>query len=65
MTRVAVILVTLFGCVDSLRADKIVLVAGDEKTKLISPFGVDFDKEGNLYFVEMTVHRFGRIPPKK
>jgi DNA-binding beta-propeller fold protein YncE len=31
------------------------------KAKLQSPFGVEFDKAGNLYFVEMTGHRVGRI----
>ena len=43
------------------RADKIVLVAGGDKSELASPFGVDFDKADNLYFVEMTANRLGRM----
>src|SRR5262245_24992797 len=51
-------------------ADNIVLVAGggegDEevaatKAKLNSPFGVEFDKAGNLFFVEIDGHRVCRI----
>jgi DNA-binding beta-propeller fold protein YncE len=56
--------------VGNIRADNIVLVAGggdgDEggpatKAKLGSPFGVEFDKAGNLYFVEIDGHRACRI----
>ena len=52
------------------RADRIVLVAGGGdggdgspafKAKLVSPFGTDFDKAGNLYFVEMTGNRVRKI----
>ncbi len=48
---------------DPGRAGRLVLVAGGgtggdgasaEQAKLISPFGVGFDAEGTLYFVEMT-----------
>jgi hypothetical protein len=51
-------------------ADTVTLVAGggegDEgspaaKAKLNSPFGVEFDKAGNLYFVEIDGHRVCRI----
>ncbi|HZP83714.1 MAG TPA: right-handed parallel beta-helix repeat-containing protein [Chthonomonadaceae bacterium] len=31
------------------------------QAKLIEPFGVDFDKAGNTYIVEMTVHRVRRV----
>jgi len=57
----------------SSRADKIVLVAGGGtkdgdghalEVKLQGPFGVDFDKSGNLYFVEMLGHRVGRVDAK-
>jgi sugar lactone lactonase YvrE len=56
-----------------LRAERVVLVAGggtDTNTaasippgqaKLIAPFGVDFDKAGRLYLVEMTGHRVRQI----
>src|SRR5262249_33112519 len=59
-------LVTVFQA----RADNIVLVAGGgdglenvaaTKAKLFSPFGVDFDAAGNLYFVEIDGHRVCRI----
>lgn len=55
----------------ALQAAKLVLVAGGgtntgngikaTEARLNSPFGVDFDKAGNLYFVELNGHRFGRI----
>src|SRR5262245_22042714 len=66
-------LIALVGCVASLRADKVVLVAGGGtkdgnghalEAKLQGPFEVDFDKAGNLYFVEMTGHRVGRVDRK-
>lgn len=52
------------------RAEKIVLVAGGgeggdnrpaREAKLASPFGVDFDRAGNLFLVEFTGHRVRRI----
>src|SRR5262245_17809067 len=43
------------------RADKVVLVAGGPNSAVISPFGVDFDKAGHLYEVEMTANRVARI----
>jgi sugar lactone lactonase YvrE len=51
-------------------AAKIVLVAGGgtggdgsqaTQAKLDSPFGVEFDRDGNLIFVELTGHRVRRI----
>jgi sugar lactone lactonase YvrE len=54
-------------------ADKVVLVAGGDKdgngipateAKLHGPFGVDFDKTGHLYFVEMIGQRVGRVDAK-
>src|SRR6266511_5451417 len=52
------------------RADKVVLVAGGgsggdaslaKEAKLQSPFGVVFDRAGNLYLVEMTGERVRKI----
>ena len=52
------------------RADRVVLVAGGgdkgegapaAEARLNSPFGVDFDAAGNLYFVEIDGHRVCRI----
>jgi hypothetical protein len=52
---------------------KVVLVAGGgdgadgvlaTKARLQAPFGVDFDRVGNLYFVEYTGHRVRRIDAK-
>jgi len=63
-------------CLASLapaRAEKLVLVAGGgegrdggsaREAKLQSPFGVDFDRAGNLYFVEFTGHRVRKIDRK-
>jgi sugar lactone lactonase YvrE len=51
-------------------ADKLLLVAGAGtggagvpavQAKLQSPFGVDFDKTGNLYFVEYNGQRVGKV----
>jgi len=62
--------VAVVSLVASAYADKVVLVAGGGmndgdghalEVKLQGPFGVDFDKAGNLYFVEMLGHRVGRV----
>src|SRR5262249_41450476 len=55
------------------QADKLVLVAGGgngpdgspaTEAKLQGPFGVDFDKDGNMYLVEMTGHRVRKVDTK-
>jgi DNA-binding beta-propeller fold protein YncE len=55
------------------RADQLVLVAGGgtekdqvpaTKARLIAPFGVDFDKSGNMYIVELTGERVLRVDPR-
>jgi DNA-binding beta-propeller fold protein YncE len=55
------------------RADRLVLVAGGgadkdnvpaTKAKLIAPFGVEFDKRGDMYIVELTGERLLRVDPK-
>jgi DNA-binding beta-propeller fold protein YncE len=57
----------------SARADKLVLVAGGgtkagdcpaTEAKLVGPFGVDFDKAGNMYIVEMTGYRVHKVDTK-
>ena len=67
----AVALSLLVGAV--CRADKLVLVAGGDKdadnipatqAALKTPFGVAFDKAGNIYFVEYTGHRVRKIDSK-
>ena len=57
----------------NLLADRVVLVAGGgsntnttipikaTEAKLNGPFGVDFDRGGNLYLVEMTGHRVRKL----
>jgi DNA-binding beta-propeller fold protein YncE len=54
-------------------ADKLVLVAGGgtkatdcpaTEAKLVGPFGVDFDKAGNMYIVEMTGYRVLKVDAK-
>ena len=53
-------------------ADRVVLVAGGPfaeavratQARLQSPFAVDHDRAGNLYFAEFTAHRVGRIDGK-
>ena len=61
------------GAVDDPgRAGRLVLVAGGgtggdgasaDRAKLVSPFGVGFDAEGTLFFVEMTGHKVRKIGP--
>lgn len=57
----------------AVRAEKLVLVAGGgtgadgvpaTQAKLVTPFGVDFDRAGNLYFVEYSGQRVGKIDGK-
>jgi sugar lactone lactonase YvrE len=56
-----------------LQAEKLVLVAGGGRggdggratdARLQAPFGVDFDRAGNLFLVEMTGHRVRRVDGK-
>jgi DNA-binding beta-propeller fold protein YncE len=65
-----VCLFALQGSLPHARADRIVLVAGGDRdadgipavqAKLNSPFGVDFDRAGNAYVVELTGARLLKI----
>lgn len=68
--QLGIILVAVRQPLD-LQAAKLVLVAGGgtnladrinaTEAKLRAPFGIDFDKAGNLYFVELNGHRVGRV----
>jgi DNA-binding beta-propeller fold protein YncE len=67
------LLFTAILCLTALsaaRADKLVLVAGSGdgadgapaiQAKLTGPFGVAFDRSGNLFIVEMTGHRVRKM----
>jgi DNA-binding beta-propeller fold protein YncE len=46
------------------RAEKLVLVAGGGDQKLREPFGVDFDRAGDLYLVEFAGHRVRKLDGK-
>ena len=55
------------------RADQLVLMAGGgtadvdvpaTKARLVQPFGIDFDKAGNAYLVELEGGRVLRVDPK-
>jgi len=68
-----VALLTAFCAVFQARADNIVLVAGGgegtekvaaTKARLFSPFAVDFNSTGDLFFVEIDGHRVCRIDNK-
>ena len=57
----------------AVQAEKLLLVAGGgngadgtaaAQAKLVTPFGVDFDRSGNLYFVEFTGYRVRKIDPR-
>lgn len=68
----AISLIACVSLVSTARADKLVVVAGggSEKegaatqVKLIAPFGVDFDKAGNMYIVEMSGQRVHKVDAK-
>src|SRR5271155_4985491 len=71
--RFALALALSLLAVAACRADKLVLVAGGDKdadnipatqAALKTPFGVAFDKAGNLYLVEYTGHRVRKIDGK-
>lgn len=71
--RLLGILVCTLAGVAPGRAEKLVLVAGGgdggdgspaREAKLGMPFGVDFDRSGNLFFVEFTGHRVRKIDDK-
>jgi DNA-binding beta-propeller fold protein YncE len=73
MIRIPLFACLWLGIVTLLQADQVVLVAGGGKepdkvpakdAKLVTPFGVDFDREGNLYFIELKGERVGKIDPK-
>jgi DNA-binding beta-propeller fold protein YncE len=53
MTRFFASSIVFLGA-STASADQLTLVAGGNDAKLIQPFGVDFDKQGNTYIVEMA-----------
>jgi sugar lactone lactonase YvrE len=65
--------ILLLAATNAARADKLVLIAGGgtdadkvlaTKAKLVQPFGIDFDKAGNFYLVEMPGGRILKVDPK-
>src|SRR5262245_49970623 len=59
--------------IGAARADKLVRIAGGgnesnnvpaAQAKLNQPFGIDFDKAGNYYLVELTGGRVFKVDPK-
>src|SRR6266436_3361181 len=65
-------LVVLLGAAAAAHADRVVLVAGGGtggegqamEAKLTGPFGVDSDRDGNIYIVEHSGQRVRRVDPK-
>src|SRR5688572_27469645 len=65
------LLMALVSFVSAAAADVVLVAGGGEQAEgvpataamLGSPFGVDFDSTGNLYFVEIDGHRVCRIDP--
>src|SRR5262245_52681457 len=63
--RMALIAILFAVALPASAAEKIVLVAGsDASGSLDGPFGVDFDRDGNTYIVEMPGQRLFRIDDK-
>jgi len=63
----------ILACPSAARADKLVVVAGGgsaeqgkpaTECKLVEPFGVDFDKAGNTYIVELSGGRVLKVDGK-
>jgi DNA-binding beta-propeller fold protein YncE len=72
MVRLGMLLVMLQVWQMPSRGQALKLVAGGgdgpdgspaKTAKLTAPFGVDFDKAGTMYFVEMTGHRVRKVSP--
>lgn len=66
------VLIAIIGLYEpqTLRAERVVLVAGGAEpvsslaatqSKLIGPFGVDFDKDGQMFIVEISGHRVLKV----
>src|SRR5262245_20129866 len=71
--RLTLVLVLCLTVAPAARADKLVVVAGGgeggdgapaTQARLVTPFGVDFDRAGNMYIVEMTGARVLKVDPK-
>jgi DNA-binding beta-propeller fold protein YncE len=71
--RLLSLVIYFLASVAAARAEKLVLVAGGgdggdggpaREAKLQMPFGVDFDRAGNLFLVEFTGHRVRKIDRK-
>lgn len=65
--RTVAALLTLLLCGDiAVRADKVVVVAGADdaavtKADIKTPFGVEFDRRGNMYIAEYSGHRVVKV----
>jgi len=73
MRRFGWILLTTLITISPAHADKLVRIAGGGteennvpavNAKLMQPFGIDFDKAGNYYLVELTGQRVLKVDPK-
>jgi DNA-binding beta-propeller fold protein YncE len=73
MRRIAIVLAVVLAASLTAFAERIVLVAGGTteggnvpatEAKLVAPFGIDFDKDGAAYLVELTGQRVLRIDAK-
>jgi NHL repeat-containing protein len=71
--RFAISLIVLALGASSVYADRLVLVAGGgsgvenvaaTQAKLIAPFGIDFDKAGNMYIAELSGQRVLKVDAK-
>ncbi len=73
MPRFLAALLLCFAVTNYVRADKLVPFAGGgaeaenvpaTKAKLVAPFGVDFDRAGNAYLVELSGERVLKVDTK-
>lgn len=54
-------LLLMLATTSTALADRVVLVT---KEKLVTPFGIDFDRQGNFYFVELKGQRVAKVDPQ-
>ncbi len=73
MKRMMLALLLLVSCGITVRGEQLVLVAGGGSGKdggpateasMGEPFGVEIDKEGNLFMADFTEHRVRKIDPQ-
>lgn len=69
MKRIPGLVLLMFSTLPAAHADKAVVIAGGDdsattKADIKTPFGVEFDRRGNMYIAEYTGHRVLKVDGK-